>query len=165
MQPFAWLSGSHIEQLESLYPFQRSDNDTWLEGRERHAQPIRECLNPEYFADMNQKVCKAKFTESTVCTRDGECSDSKGLVCSGGTCQCKNPVYKYNNTSTFFKLFELNITRTYILWLDSGRLMRMFARRRKRVAKYVLVISNAWQKLASAVLQEHASALYLSKIY
>jgi len=57
-------------------------------------KPIRECLNPDYFADMNQKVCKAKFTESTACTRDGECSDSKGLVCSGGTCQCKNPVYK-----------------------------------------------------------------------
>ncbi len=56
--------------------------------------PIRECLNPDYFADMNQKVCKAKFAESTVCTRDGECSDSKGLVCSGGVCQCKNPVYK-----------------------------------------------------------------------
>jgi len=57
-------------------------------------KPIRECLNPDYFADMNQKVCKAKFTESVACTRNGECSDSKGLVCSGGVCQCKNPVYK-----------------------------------------------------------------------
>ena len=57
-------------------------------------KPIRECLNPDYFADMNQKVCKVKFTESMACTRDGECSDSKGLVCSGGACQCKNPVYK-----------------------------------------------------------------------
>jgi hypothetical protein len=55
---------------------------------------IRECLNPDYFADINQKVCKAKFTESMTCTRDGECSDTKGLVCSGGACQCKNPVYK-----------------------------------------------------------------------
>jgi len=57
-------------------------------------KPIRECLNPDYFADMNQKVCKTKLTESMACTRDGECSDSKGLVCSGGTCECKNPVYK-----------------------------------------------------------------------
>jgi hypothetical protein len=57
-------------------------------------KPIRECLNPDYFADMNQKVCKAKFTESITCTRDGECSDSRGLVCSGGACKCKNPVYK-----------------------------------------------------------------------
>jgi len=57
-------------------------------------KPIRECLNPDYFADVNQKVCKAKFTESMACTRDNECSDSKGLVCSGGACQCKNPVYK-----------------------------------------------------------------------
>jgi len=57
-------------------------------------KPIRECLNPDYFADMNEKVCKVKLTESTVCNRDGECSDIKGLVCSGGVCQCKNPVYK-----------------------------------------------------------------------
>ena len=57
-------------------------------------KPICECLNPDYFADMNQKVCKVKFNESVACTRDGECSDIKGLVCSVGTCQCKNPVYK-----------------------------------------------------------------------
>ena len=57
-------------------------------------KPIRECLNPDYFADMNQKVCKTKLTESMACTRDGECSDTKELVCSGGACQCKNPVYK-----------------------------------------------------------------------
>jgi len=57
-------------------------------------KPIRECLNPDYFADMNEKVCKVKFTESMSCNRDGECSDTKGLVCSSGVCQCKNPTYK-----------------------------------------------------------------------
>jgi len=57
-------------------------------------KPIRECLNPDYFADLNEKVCKAKFTVSMACSRDGECSESKGLVCSEGACQCKNPVTK-----------------------------------------------------------------------
>ena len=58
-------------------------------------KPIRECLNPDYFADMDEQVCKAKYTESIDCKRDGECSDSKGLVCSSyGKCQCKNLIYK-----------------------------------------------------------------------
>ena len=57
-------------------------------------KPIRECLNSEYFADMEEKVCKAKYTESIDCKRNGECSDSKGLVCSDDKCQCNNPVYK-----------------------------------------------------------------------
>jgi len=61
--------------------------------------------------------------------------------------------------------FESVITRISVLWLVTGRLMRIFARQRKIVARCVLVISNAWQKLASAVLQEHASALYFSNIY
>jgi hypothetical protein len=77
-----------------------SDQITTLDLKEENGtlmmtnKPIRECLNPDYFADMNQKVCKVKLTESMACTRDGECSDSKGLVCSGGVCQCKNPDYK-----------------------------------------------------------------------
>ncbi len=57
---------------------------------------IQECLNLDYYADTDQKVCKAKFTESITCSRDGECLDSKGLFCMDGVCRCKNPEYKYN---------------------------------------------------------------------
>jgi len=57
-------------------------------------KPIQECLDHEYFADMNEKVCKLKFTESVDCSRNGECSESKGLVCRSGMCQCNNSDYK-----------------------------------------------------------------------
>ena len=54
-------------------------------------KPIKECQNPDYFADMIEMVCKQKFTESMVCSRNGQCSNSKGLFCKYGTCQCQNP--------------------------------------------------------------------------
>ena len=56
--------------------------------------PIKECLDSDYFADTNEMVCKQKFTEGMTCSRNGECSYDKGLFCKYGTCQCmKNPDY------------------------------------------------------------------------
>ena len=57
--------------------------------------PIQDCADPEYFLDWIGMVCRLKFNGLMACSRDKECSGSRGLICSGGVCQCKMPNEKY----------------------------------------------------------------------
>ena len=65
--------------------------------------PIQECPNPEYFADLIEKVCRQKLNDSMACSRNGECAGSKGLVCTDGVCQCEFPDKKYEIIRYFLK--------------------------------------------------------------
>ena len=57
--------------------------------------PIQDCADPEYFLDWIGMVCRLKFDGLMACSRDKECSGSRGLICTGGICQCKMSNEKY----------------------------------------------------------------------
>ena len=50
---------------------------------------MNECDDPDYYADMQEMVCKLRVGGWMTCQRHGHCMS--GLYCNVDICQCRNP--------------------------------------------------------------------------